>query len=111
MTAAARDYGFDQILYRCPSFDRMEVRGDSCLVHLKDTYNGIATALSYEGFEIAGEDKVFHPAHARYIRNSTFLLNSPAVVRPVAIRYCYHNFQLGTVKNQAGLPLLPFTTD
>ena len=111
MTAAARDYGFDQILYRCPSFDRMEVRGDSCLVHLKDTYNGIATALSYEGFEVAGDDKVFHPAHARYIRNSTFLLNSPAVVRPVAIRYCYHNFQLGTVKNQAGLPLLPFATD
>ena len=78
---------------------------------MKDTYHGIIAAKSYEGFEIAGQDKVYYPANAQYIRNNIFLLTSPNVTRPVAVRYCYHNFQLGTVKNQAGLPLLPFKTD
>lgn len=111
MAAIARDYGFDQVFYRSPSFEKLEIRNDSCFVHLKDTYHGIIAAKSYEGFEIAGQDKVYYPANAQYIRNNTFLLTSPNVTRPVAVRYCYHNFQLGTVKNQAGLPLLPFKTD
>lgn len=111
MTAAARDYGFGRVFYRCPAFGRMEVRGDSCLVHLKDTYNGIAAAASYEGFEMAGSDRVYHPARARYAGGGTFVLTSPAVVRPVSVRYCFRNFLPGTVKNQAGLPLLPFTTE
>ena len=111
MTAAARDYGFDQIFYRSPSFEKLEMRRDSCFVHLKDTYNGIVPVTSYEGFEITGQDKVYYPAHAQYIHNSIFLLTSPNVAHPVAVRYCYHNFQLGNVKNQAGLPLLPFKTD
>jgi sialate O-acetylesterase len=29
----------------------------------------------------------------------------------VAVRYCFRNFQLGNVANQAGLPLFPFRTD
>ena len=111
MTAAARDYGFDKIFYRSPSFERLEIRQDSCFVHLKDTYNGVVAVTSYEGFEIAGQDKVYYKAHAQYLHNNTFLLTSSNVSCPVAVRYCYHNFQLGNVKNQAGLPLLPFKTD
>jgi len=33
------------------------------------------------------------------------------VKKPVAVRYCFRNFQLGNVKNGAGLPLFPFRTD
>ena len=36
---------------------------------------------------------------------------SPEVKKPVAVRYCFRNFQLGNVKNMAGLPLIPFRTD
>ena len=111
MTAAARDYGFENIYYRCPSLDKVEIHQDSCYVYLKDTYNGIETANSYDGFEIADADKVYYPAHAQYILNSKFVLTSPNVAHPVNVRYCYRNFQLGTIKNQAGLPLLPFSTN
>ena len=111
MTAAARDYGFENIYYRCPSLDRVEIHQDSCYVYLKDTYNGIAAATSYEGFEIAGNDGVYHPAQAQYLHNGKFVLTSLGITKPVNVRYCYHNFQLGTVKNQAGLPLLPFSTN
>ena len=111
MTAAARDYGFENIYYRCPSLDRVEIHQDSCYVYLKDTYNGIAAATSYEGFEIAGNDGGYHPAQAQYLHNGKFVLTSLGITKPVNVRYCYHNFQLGTVKNQAGLPLLPFSTN
>ena len=111
MTAAARDYGFENIYYRCPSLDRVEIHQDSCYVYLKDTYNGIAATTSYEGFEIAGNDGVYHPAQAQYLHNGKFVLTSLGITKPVNVRYCYHNFQLGTVKNQAGLPLLPFSTN
>lgn len=111
MTAAARDYGFENIYYRCPSLDKVEIHQDSCYVYLKDTYNGIAAATSYEGFEIAGNDGVYHPAQAQYLHNGKFVLTSLGITKPVNVRYCYHNFQLGTVKNQAGLPLLPFSTN
>jgi sialate O-acetylesterase len=33
------------------------------------------------------------------------------VKKPVAIRYCFKNFQIGNLKNAAGLPLFPFRTD
>lgn len=111
MTAAARDYGFENIYYRCPSLDKVEIHQDSCYVYLKDTYNGIVAATSYEGFEIAGNDGVYYPAQAQYLHNGKFVLTSPGITKPVNVRYCYHNFQLGTVKNQAGLPLLPFSTN
>jgi sialate O-acetylesterase len=36
---------------------------------------------------------------------------SPAVSKPVAVRYCFRNWLLGNVRNAAGLPLFPFRTD
>ena len=38
-------------------------------------------------------------------------ISSPEVKNPVAVRYCFKNFQIGNVKNGANLPLFPFRTD
>lgn len=110
-TSLARDYRFTEVMYKSPSFDRLTIQNDTCLVRLKDTYRGIVSRLEYEGFEVAGQDKVFHPAKAEYKGNDTFVITSPKVSNPQAVRYCYKNFQLGNVKNKAGLPLFPFRTD
>ena len=74
--------------------------------------------LTKGGFEIAGEDKVFHPATARHFwqpGNDTWkeciTVVSPEVKKPVALRYCFKNFQLGNMANAGGLPLFPFRTD
>ena len=61
-------------------------------------------------FAVAGEDRAWHWAEAR-IDGDTVVCTSPEVPRPVAVRYCYRNFQLGNLKNCANLPLLPFRTD
>ena len=40
-----------------------------------------------------------------------FVVVSPEVKKPVALRYAFRNFYPGNLKNAAGLPLYPFRTD
>ena len=117
-TALNRDYGFGGILYQSASYQDMLVKDDAILIHLKDNYHADAPYEQIEGFEIAGEDKVFHPAMAQHFWqpggnywDEGIKIWSPDVKKPVAVRYCFRNFQLGNVKNAAGLPLFPFRTD
>jgi len=117
-TALNRDYGFGGILYQSSSYQDMLVKDDAILIHLKDNYHADAPYEQIEGFEIAGEDKVFHPAMAQHFWqpggnywDEGIKIWSPDVKKPVAVRYCFRNFQLGNVKNAAGLPLFPFRTD
>ena len=69
-------------------------------------------------FEIAGKDKIFYPAKAQHFWqpgggywDEAIKVSSPQVKKPVAVRYCFKNFQIGNVKNGANLPLFPFRTD
>ena len=111
LTALARYYGYESVMYKHPTFERMEIKGDTCVIHLKDTYTGILPQANYEGFEMAGADRIFYPANATHVRHNKFRLTSKDVPKPVAVRYCYRNFLLGNIKNQAALPLIPFRTD
>ena len=117
-TALARDYGFSQVLYKSSSFKDMTVKGDAIYLHLQDNYHADAPYEQIEGFEVAGEDRVFHPATARHFWqpgndywDEAIIVNSPEVKKPVAVRYCFKNFQLGNVKNAGNLPLFPFRSD
>ena len=110
--ALSETYGFSGIHAKSPSFKEMKVEGDKILLTFDNTYGGLNRTHDIEGFEIAGEDKVFHPAQAIYsMGRSMMQISSPDVPQPVAVRYCFRNFQLGNVKNMAGLPLFPFRTD
>ena len=117
-TALNRDYGFEGLLYKSPSFKDMTIKEDAVYIHLQDNYHTDAPFEGIEGFEIAGEDKVFHPATAQHFWqegggywDEAIKITSPEVKKPVAVRYCFKNFQLGNVKNAGGLPLFPFRTD
>ena len=113
-----RDYGFEAINYKSPSFKDMEIRGDSVFIHLQDNYWADAPFEGIEGFELAGADKAFHKAQARHFWrpgggywDEAIVITCPEVKKPVAVRYCFRNFMLGNVRNAAGLPLFPFRTD
>ena len=117
-TALNRDYGFSQVLYKSSSFKDMKIDGDAVLIHLQDNYHSDAPFEDIRGFELAGEDRVFHPAKAQHFWqegggywDEALKLTCPEVAKPVAVRYCFRNFQLGNVKNGANLPLFPFRTD
>jgi sialate O-acetylesterase len=64
------------------------------------------------GFEIAGEDRNFHPAQATITGEHTVQVRSPAVPAPVAVRYAWRNaLDHAGLFNPEGLPATPFRTD
>ena len=85
---------------------------------LTGDYGAISRFNNIVGFEVAGDDMVFHKAEAGHFwvpgndpRNETIFVTSKEVEKPVAVRYCFRNFQPGNMKNAAMLPLFPFRTD
>lgn len=116
--ALEKTYGKCNYQAESPRFDRMFVQGDTCFVRLKNTYGGISRQSGIEGFEVAGSDKVFHKAVAGQFwvpsndpRNECIYVVSPEVKAPVAVRYCFRNFQIGNLHGNNDLPLFPFRTD
>ena len=117
-TALSRDYGFSEVLYKSSSYKDMTVKGDTVFIHLQDNYHADAPYQMIKGFEVAGQDRVFHPARAQHFWrpgggywDEAIIIVSDEVKQPVAVRYCFRNFQLGNVTNGANLPLFPFRTD
>lgn len=116
--ALNRNYGYKNLYCDSPEFDKMEISGDTCFIKLKKTYGGISRYVGIEGFEVAGADKVFHPAEAIHYwkawgdpHNEWIQVISKDVKAPVAVRYCFKNFQIGNLGNMGQLPLIPFRTD
>ena len=116
--ALNKTYGMKRIICDAPSYKDMTVRQDSVFIHLKDDAGAISRFEGIEGFEVAGEDKVFHPAKAQHFWrpgggywDEAIVLVSEEVKQPVAVRYCFRNWQLGNLANAGGLPLFPFRTD
>ena len=60
-------------------------------------------------FEVAGADKVFHPAKAWITRNQVYV-KSDEVKNPVAVRYAFHDWAIGDLFHD-GLPVSSFRTD
>ena len=116
--ALNKTYGLTAVGCMSPSFKDMRVTGDIVDIHLANDLGAISRFEDIQGFELAGEDRVFYPAKAEHFWqpgggywDETIRLSSPEVKKPVAIRYCFKNFQIGNLKNAAGLPLFPFRTD
>ncbi len=61
-------------------------------------------------FELAGDDRVFHPASA-VLESGDILVTSPAVTQPVALRYAWREFPRPIIFNTGGLPAAPFRSD
>ena len=109
--ALNRNYGMKELMYESPRFKDLHISNDTCYIHLQNDYDGISRYEDIQGFEVAGQDRVFHKANAYYYWTKGIIITCPEVKSPVAVRYCFRNFQLGNVKNQALLPLFPFRTD
>ena len=109
--ALSRYYGCGGLICESPSYASMRVSNDTCYVKLDNLYDGLSRLQDIEGFEVAGEDRVFYPARAEYEWHKGVMVSSDRVKHPVAVRYCFRNFALGNAANLGGLPLFPFRTD
>lgn len=112
MLALVNDYGLKGVNPVAPSYQSVSFQDGKAVVTVQvDKGVGLLPAkVPVGGFEIAGADQVFHPAHAVAYKNE-ITVSSPDVTAPVAVRYCFRNWGEGSLFNASGIPLLPFRTD
>lgn len=111
--ALADTYGQTGYEVKSPVFKSIDIQGKKVYVNVDNAPYGLCPMWTeLEGFEIAGSDKVFHPAKAE-IETSTcrLVVWNDDVDSPVAVRYAYKNYPAATVFDTYGLPLLPFRSD
>ena len=111
--AVGKVYGNDGLLVSGPLFKSTENSGNEMTVHFDNVGKGLTTMRQpLDGFEVAGEDKVFHPAKARFGKDmQTIIVSSPEVAAPVAVRYAFKDYVKGCLYNQSGLPASSFRSD
>jgi sialate O-acetylesterase len=110
LAARALAYG-EKLEYSSPMFASMKIKGRNAVLRFIHVGGGlVAKDGPLQGFTMAGEDKVFHPAQAE-IHGKTIVVHSAEVPRPVAVRYGWANMPEGNLFNRAGLPASPFRSD
>ena len=110
LAARALAYG-EKLEYSGPLFESMKIKGSKATLRFTHIEGGlVAQGGPLQGFTIAGDDEVFHPAQAE-IHGKTIVVHSAAVTKPLAVRYGWANVPEGNLFNRAGLPASPFRTD
>ena len=125
--ALSRDYGIPGVPADAPTYRSMEVRDGKVIVSFNHlcapddqsdprSFSWLDDAgqviRSVKGFEVAGEDRVFHPAKARLLwMDNQVELYSEEVSAPVAVRYAFCNYTETNLKTTLGQPVVPFRTD
>ncbi|MGQ8334991.1 sialate O-acetylesterase [Sunxiuqinia sp. A32] len=112
--ALSKDYGYgDAIKPIGPTFKSMEVNNGVVKVSFDGGDYGFVIKGEIPGFELAGADKVFHPAKAVRMRpDATVLyLSTYDVARPIAVRYNFKNCSPGKLWDAFGQPVVPFRSD
>ncbi len=108
--ALAKTYGINGIGYQGPTYKSMKIDGDKAILIFDDAPYLTSYRKPLTLFEIAGADKVFHPADAKIDKN-TVTVTSDMVKTPVAVRYAFKEWVVGELFNNDGLPASSFRTD
>ena len=108
--ALAKVYGQD-IPHSGPLPKGHEIKGGEIVVSF-DHAEGLQAKGGGDviGFQIAGEDKQWHPATAR-IDGAKIIVSSPGVAKAAAVRYAWEDDPKFNLYNAAGIPASPFRTD
>ena len=93
------------------TYSSVEFHGDTAVVAFDRSKEWVyfEHGPKSSNFEIAGEDRVFHPAEAWISRNRVYV-RSEQVKKPVAVRYAFRDWVEGDLMHD-GLPVSSFRTD
>jgi sialate O-acetylesterase len=110
--ALARTYGHKSLACSGPIFKKSRARGESIILEFEHTGSGLASrdGKPLTHFQIAGEDKQFHPATAM-IDGDRLIVRAESVKEPVAVRFAWTDTAEPNLINKEGLPAAPFRTD
>ena len=112
LVARRMAYGEKKLVTSGPTYADMVVTGASVRLTFTSVGGGLVAknGLPFQGFAVAGADRVFHWATAR-LAGDKVLVESPQVLAPVAVRYDWADNPAGNLTNKEDLPAVPFRTD
>ena len=96
-----------------PMYKSQQIKGNQIILSFDAIGSGLATPENAElkGFEIAGADKVFHPAKA-IIKDNKVIVSCEKVSNPVAVHYGWADDDTEiNLYNIEKFPASPFRTD
>ena len=110
LIARATMYG-EKVEYSGPAFRKAAREGSEMRVSF-DHAAGLTArgGADVVGFEIAGADRKFVPAHV-VIHSDSIVLTGDGVPEPTAVRYAWANDPHANLVNASDLPAPPFRTD
>ncbi|MDG1729914.1 MAG: sialate O-acetylesterase [Algibacter sp.] len=109
--ALNKTYGYETIDCNSPVYNSLEEENGGILLKFKNAEMGLYSCENLSGFEIAGEDKVFYQAKAKIKNGKDVFVISDKVLNPVAVRYAWRNWVMGTLFGTNLLPVSSFRTD
>ncbi|PWJ55919.1 sialate O-acetylesterase [Dyadobacter jejuensis] len=109
--ALNKTYGFSKIDCAGPKYVSSKQQDGGMVLQFDHAETGLYSTEGLEGFEIAGADKVFHPADAKIVGTDKVLVKSIHVASPVAVRYAWENWIIGSLFDTNMLPASSFRTD
>ena len=109
LAARALAYG-EKVEYSGPLFRQVTSDGAALRVWFDHASGLAAKGGQLPDFEIAGSDRKYVAAHA-HIEGETVVVDSPAVPSPQYVRYAWQPNPKMTLRNGAGLPASPFSSD
>ncbi|GAA4968799.1 sialate O-acetylesterase [Algibacter aquimarinus] len=109
--ALNQTYNFKTVDYAAPIYESSVLKDSGMVIKFKNAETGLYTHDVLEGFEIAGADKVFYPADAKILNRKDVFVKSASVPNPVAVRYAWSNWVVGTLFDTNLLPASSFRTD
>ncbi|SEW23557.1 sialate O-acetylesterase [Chryseobacterium wanjuense] len=93
-----------------PMYQSMKVEGNKIILSFKNGTDDFAPVSELKGFAIKGQDGKYEWAKAKIEGNRVIVWND-TVSSPVSVRYDWADNPDGNLKNKAGLPASPFTTE
>lgn len=112
--ALTKDYGLAGPDVDTPVAESFAFEDGAATVRFRCGEQGLSPiSTELHGFELAGDDRVFHPAAAVIDGNDCKAIHvrSAAVPKPVAVRYCMKNWFVPELFNCYGIPASPFRSD
>ncbi|MCU4155625.1 hypothetical protein J1N10_06525 [Carboxylicivirga sp. A043] len=107
--ALNKTYGYTEYPASGPLYQSHKIKGNKVTVSLSSAKGLHSTDATVSGFEVAGEDLLWHPATAN-IKKDQVIVQSCEVQQPVYVRFEWKNSVIPTLFNEAGLPASSFTT-
>lgn len=95
---------------KVPLFEKAETTGDAMRVTMKNARGLHLAPDTTGGFELAGPDKIFHPANVG-LEGEILIVKSGKVPQPVAVRYAWKNNPTVCLWEGDEIPVAPFRSD